>query len=233
MATQQKQGLPDFHVLIAAAGSGARMGQDIPKQYSQIHGKTVLRYSIEAFLNMPSCQSVRVIINPDDADLYHDAVSGLDLPEFIAGDKERNLSIYNGLKDFSNLKNEDIILIHDSARPCISQQDIEQFLSALKTHPAATLAAPVSSTLRVADNDNLAQEQVPRDGLWAIQTPQGFRYGDIMKAHENADPGQSYTDDTALASAIGIPVKLVKASTANIKITLPEDLQLAERLLKP
>ena len=233
MDTKQEQKLPDFHVLIAAAGSGARMGQDIPKQYSKIHGKAVLRYSIEAFLSIPACQSVRVIINPDDADLYHEAVSGLDLPGFIAGAKERNLSIYNGLKALSNLKNEDIIMFHDGARPCILQQDIENFLLALTQHPAATLAAPVSSTLRKAGNDNLAREQVPRDDLWAIQTPQGFRYGDIMKAHESADPNKTYTDDTALASAIGIPVKLVQGSNTNIKITLPEDLQLAEKLLAP
>ncbi len=225
--------LPKFHVLIAAAGSGQRMGAEIPKQYLKIHGKTVLRWGVEAFLTMPECLSIRVIINPDDANLYHDAVMGLDLSEHVTGDKERKLSISNGLKSLSYLKDQDIILVHDGARPLISKNDISNLLSALKADAAASLAVPASSTLRYANDDNNADKLVDRKHLWAMQTPQGFRYGDLLKAHEQADPEKNYTDDTALVSALNLPVKLVKGSQTNIKITHQQDLIMAEKLLQP
>ena len=225
--------LPAFHVLIAAAGSGQRMGSETPKQYIKIHGKPLLRYSVETFLSMPECLSLRVIINPDDADLYHDAVMGLDLAPPVIGGKERNISIINGLSDLSNLDDEDIVLIHDGARPLLSIDSTQSLLESLKTHKAATLSAPISSTLRRTSNECLALEQVSRDDLWSIQTPQGFRYEDILKAHNDADPQKTYTDDTALVSAIGIPVKLVEGSETNIKITRPQDLDMAEKLLQP
>ncbi len=229
----QYSDLPNFHVLIAAAGTGQRMGTETPKQYIKIHGKSVLRYSIETFLSLPECASLRVIINPNDADLYHDAIMGLDLPPSIGGGKERSDSIINGLNSLDNLKNEDIILIHDGARPLTSPENIRSLLESLKNNRAATLAAPISATLRRSDNQNSAIEQVSRDNLWSIQTPQAFRYEDLLKAHKNADPEKSYTDDTALVSAIGIPVKLVEGSEENIKVTRPQDLEMAEKLLKP
>ncbi|MCB9980909.1 MAG: 2-C-methyl-D-erythritol 4-phosphate cytidylyltransferase [Rhodospirillales bacterium] len=226
--------LPAFHVLIASAGTGSRLGDAaVPKQYLEIHRKAVLRYSIETFLSMPTCVSLQVIIGANDAELYHDAVRGLELPKPIIGSDKRNKSIFNGLKEISKVKNEDIILIHDAARPCVHPQEITGLLHALQTHRAATLACPISATLRRADANNMAADQISRDGLWAIQTPQGFRYEDLLKAHETADPRINATDDTNLVSAIGIPVKLVEGSAVNIKITYPQDLTMAEKILAP
>lgn len=225
--------LPSFHVLIAAAGSGQRMDSETPKQYLKIHGKPVLRYSIETFLSMPECASLRVIINPDDAGLYHDAVMGLNLPPPITGGKERNISINNGLKKLDKVKYKDIILIHDAARPLVSTTDIKALLSSLRNNRAASLATPISSTLRRANSENQAAEQISRDNLWALQTPQAFRYEDLRNAHEQADPSKTHTDDTTLVSAIGIPVKLVEGSKNNLKITNPEDLPMAQKLLTP
>ena len=226
------ENLPDFHVLIVAAGSGARFGGNIPKQYIQIHRKTVLEHAITPFLNMPSCQSVNVVINPNDANQYHDAVKNLEISEYIEGSNERNLSVYNGLKNLSNLKNKDIILIHDAARPCVHPTDIAKLLTAMQNTPAATLATPVSSTLRKEDDEHNLQNQVNRENLWALQTPQAFIYGDIIRAHENNNL-HNITDDTALVSALGIAVKRVEGSPSNIKITHPSDLDMAEQLLKP
>lgn len=220
-----------FHVLIAAAGRGTRLGGDIPKQYMKIAGKPVLRHSVETFLGIPGCRSLTIIIDPQDAKLYHEAVSGLDLPAPITGSNERNKSITNGLIKSSHVKNDEIILIHDAARPCVRAEDIQNLLTALESNRAAALAAPVSATLRRASDKNEATETVPRDSLWELQTPQAFRYGDLLDAHRKADPDKIHTDDTQLVSALGITVKLVEGSQTNIKITRPEDLKLAEKIL--
>ncbi len=129
------------------------------------------------------------------------------------------------------LKNEEIILIHDAARPCLESEDIKKLLAALQTSRAATLATPVSTTLRRSEGEKEAADIIPRDDLWAIQTPQAFRYGDLLTAHRKADPEKKYTDDTQLVSALGIAVKLIEGRETNIKITRPEDFELAEKFL--
>lgn len=223
--------LPAFHVLIAAAGSGSRFCSKTPKQYLKIAGKPLLRHSIETFLSLPSCASLHVIIDPTDADKYHDAVRGLTLPAPIAGLNERNKSIFNGLKNIPKLKNEELILIHDAARPCVRAEYVARLLMTLQTERAASLATPISATLRRASNEQTASESVSRDALWAMQTPQGFHFGDLLKAHETAPPDMNATDDTTLVTALGIPVKLVEGCTTNIKITHPQDLIMAEKIL--
>lgn len=220
-----------FHALIAAGGSGSRLNADKPKQYLDINGHSILRHTLNIFHQMPECLSIQVIISSDDAESYHDAVNGLDLPEPVAGGKERNISIYNGLKNLSHLDFEDIVLIHDAARPCVNPTDIRKLLSELETHRAVTLATPVTSTLRKGNTQDIALEPVSRENLWEIQTPQAFRYGDILSAHKNADPNKTYTDDSALATDNDIDVKLVEGAKTNIKITTSDDLELAEFLL--
>ncbi len=215
-----------FHVLIAAAGQGERFGGERPKQYVFLNGKPLLRHTVDIFLNHPNLASLRVIINPDHADLYHAAVSGLTLPKPIYGSNRRNTSIYNGLKEISHLKNEDIILVHDAVRPLISHDEINDLVEQAVKTGAATLATPITDTIRKSTG-----EPVSRDGLWTIQTPQGFHYGLLKKAHEAAND-QNATDDTSLVSALGHPVALVEGSRGNIKITVPSDIGLAEKLLK-
>ena len=222
--------LPEFYALIAAAGSGARFGANTPKQYIKIAGKTLLRHALDAFLSHPKCRGVKVIINPQDAKSYHETVSDLKIEEHSEGSSERNLSIYNGLKDFSKLKNKDIILIHDAARPCITHHEINALLTALQETPAATLTLPVSAT--IARGSKEIEGYTDRTNASALQTPQGFRYGDILTAHENAPKNEIITDDTALVKAQGIKVTLVQGSPGNIKVTHPQDLDMAETLLK-
>jgi 2-C-methyl-D-erythritol 4-phosphate cytidylyltransferase/2-C-methyl-D-erythritol 2,4-cyclodiphosphate synthase len=218
-----------FYALIAAAGKSTRMNGAVPKPYMRINGKSVLRQSIETFQSIPECRGVLVIIHTDDADSYHEAIMGLDLPPYIEGSSSRKLSIYNGLKSFDDLKSQDIILIHDAARPCVSSTDIINLLQAMKNAQAATLAIPVSDTLCRGD-DNI-EMMVARNEMWQIQTPQAFHYGLIRKAHETFADDDSATDDTALIAKMGIDVKLVQGSRNNIKITYPEDIAMAEALL--
>jgi 2-C-methyl-D-erythritol 4-phosphate cytidylyltransferase/2-C-methyl-D-erythritol 2,4-cyclodiphosphate synthase len=224
-----KQG---FYVLIAAAGQGQRLGSETAKQYLTIAGKPILRYSLECFLSHPLCKGARVIIDPKDAKLYANSVIGLDLQGAIAGAETRQRSVFMGLKAFAGLKSDDILLIHDAARPCLQHADIDHLLEAFSTHRAASLALPITSTLRKSNADQVAGVVIDRDSLWAMQTPQAFYYGDLLRAHESAEPDENSPDDTSLISKSGIDVKLVLGNAQNIKITYPEDLIMAEKILQ-
>lgn len=215
-----------FHVLIAAAGDGKRFGSNRPKQYTLVHGKTLLRHTLDIFLNHKNLASIRVIINPEHRALYHEAVSGLSLPEPVHGSITRKLSIYNGIKEFTQVKDDEIILIHDAARPLVAHEDINRLIEEARHTGAATLATPITDTLRKTDG-----ETVNRDGVWAIQTPQAFHYAILKKAHERAGTRDA-TDDSSLVTDLGLTVALVEGSRTNIKITRPEDMLIAQRFLQ-
>ena len=215
-----------FHVLIAAAGSGVRFGGGRPKQYALLNGKPLLRHTLDVFINHPDLSSLRVIINADHQSLYNEAVAGLDLPPPIYGSDTRKSSIYNGLNGVSHLKDNDILLVHDAARPLVCINDITKLALEANKTGAATLATPVTDTLRHESGNT-----VERDGLWTIQTPQGFHYSILKNAHEAAK-NDNATDDAGLVTTSGRPVALVEGSRNNIKITRPEDIELAEKLLQ-
>lgn len=212
-----------FYAVIAAGGSGSRLGGDVPKQYLKIGGKAVLRRTIEAFLVCPGLKGLTVVIDPVHESLYKEAVAGLAQPPFVAGGHDRKSSVYNGLKALS-AADEAVVLIHDAARPFIDPAQISAVAGAAYDHRAATLAIPVSDTLYCSNNNNY----VNRNGLWTVQTPQAFHYGLIMKAHAQAG---EYTDDTSLVAALGHEIKLVPGSRENFKITTMDDLQMAQKLL--
>jgi 2-C-methyl-D-erythritol 4-phosphate cytidylyltransferase / 2-C-methyl-D-erythritol 2,4-cyclodiphosphate synthase len=214
--TKNKQ----FHVVIVAAGHGDRFGGDVPKQYKLLNGKPVLRHSIEKFMENPGLKSLHVVINPMHQGFYEKAVEGLDLPASIHGGSKRKTSVYSALKRISYVLDDEILLVHDAARPFVTA--IDALLEAMNGHDAATIAIPVSDTLRRGD------EIVDREGLWTVQTPQAFRFGILKKAHETIKG--SFTDDTGLVSAMGVPVKMVMGSRSNLKITVPEDFTIAEKL---
>lgn len=219
----------EFHVLIPAAGVGSRVGGDLPKQYQSIHGKTVLRHTLDAVLSTPGVKSLRVIIDPEWVTAYQDAVHGLDLPPPIMGGKSRKESVYNGINDFSHLKNEEIILIHDAARPFIRPERIIASAQAAKTSGAATLAAHIHDTI-VEAND---YTRLNRDHLRSIQTPQAFQYGVLKQAHNHFKDNEDFTDDAGLAAAAGHAVTLVDGDRMNFKITTAEDMIRAAKLLAP
>lgn len=220
-----------FAAVIVAAGSGQRFGGDIPKQYARLNGKPVLRHAIDAFLKCkPLLSDLRIVIDPAHADLYRDAVSGLDLPEPIHGGKERKDSVHNALLSLPHLSVDHAVLIHDGARPLIDTSLIATVVAALNSHQAVTLGQPVSDTLRRVDQGVL-DDTINRTGLWALQTPQGFHYGVILKAHAAARALSDITDDTGVVSAYGIDVFTAPGSRRNIKITTPEDLTMASALL--
>ncbi|TWA87281.1 2-C-methyl-D-erythritol 2,4-cyclodiphosphate synthase [Azospirillum brasilense] len=214
--------------LIVAAGSGQRFGAEQPKQYLDLAGQPVLRRTVEAFRRHPKVSAVRVVINPAFRDFYDAAVAGLDLPEPVAGGASRQDSVRNGLEALAESA-PDRVLIHDAARPLIDSDTIDAVIAALDTHPAALAAVPVTDTLKRGEG-GLVTGTVDRGGLWRAQTPQGFRFPDILAAHRAA-AGLELTDDAAVAERAGLPVALVPAREENFKVTTPDDLTRAARAL--
>jgi 2-C-methyl-D-erythritol 4-phosphate cytidylyltransferase / 2-C-methyl-D-erythritol 2,4-cyclodiphosphate synthase len=210
--------------LIVAAGRGQRAGGDVPKQYAplDVSGMTVLGRAVDAFLAAPLVDAVQVVAHPDDADLYRRAVGQRPLPPPVAGGVTRQQSVLAGLEALA-AEPPQLVLIHDAARPFVSQITIAQVIAALAVDAAAIAAIPVTDTLKVADNAGYVAATRDRSGLWQAQTPQGFRFPAILAAHRAA-AGAALTDDAAVAEAAGIKVRLVAADRDNVKLTTAADL---------
>lgn len=212
--------------LIVAAGRGTRLGGEIPKQYIPLNGPPALRRSIERFLAVPGMTRVTAVIHPDDADLYGQAMQGLDDPRLsspVLGGATRAISVRAGLEALESDAPTNV-LIHDAARPFMPQGVIEAVISALSTSEGACAALPVIDALWRAE-DTLAEAAVPRDGLWRAQTPQGFRYAPILAAHRAHDG--TGADDVAVAREAGLEVRFVIGSETGYKITTADDLERA------
>ncbi|MTH96880.1 bifunctional 2-C-methyl-D-erythritol 4-phosphate cytidylyltransferase/2-C-methyl-D-erythritol 2,4-cyclodiphosphate synthase [Roseibium sp. RKSG952] len=229
--------------LIVAAGRGRRFGatdREAPKQYHRLAGRPVLSHTLDAFLSHPRISHVLVVISPDDLPLYEHAAercqstrkSHLLPPE--TGGESRQISVHNGLTALS-AHTPDLVLIHDGARPLVSRAVIEGVIGSLENGTSACLAAtPVFDTLKRKSDKKIPLETVDRTSLFAAQTPQGFAYAKILKAHEHAARQglTDFTDDTGLAEWAGLSVELAPGDTDNLKITMRGDLQRAERILK-
>jgi 2-C-methyl-D-erythritol 4-phosphate cytidylyltransferase/2-C-methyl-D-erythritol 2,4-cyclodiphosphate synthase len=220
--------MPNAIALIVAAGSGTRLGGEVPKQYLALGGRAVLRHSIETFLRHPAISGVRVVISAEHRALYDGAVAGLAILPPVAGGASRQDSVRNGLESLADLR-PDRVLIHDAARPFLTPDIVDRTLAALDDAPGAVVAVPVTDTLK-RGHDGRVAGTVDRTALWRAQTPQAFRYAEILAAHRQAK-GAAMTDDAAVAEAAGLPVKLVMGADDNFKITTSDDLQRAQRLL--
>lgn len=221
--------------LVVAAGRGVRLGGELPKQYIPIDGRPVLRRTVELFLSVPEVSSVTVVIHVDDDDLYRKAMSGLTdikLGKPVLGGSTRAGSVRAGLEALV-VEAPQNVLIHDAARPFMPTSVITSVIKTLSSAEGACAALPVVDALWSA-KDSVAKAPVPRDGLWRAQTPQGFRFEQILNAHRAHD-GQG-ADDVAVAREAGMLVKFVQGSEAGYKITTADDLARAEddaKRLKP
>lgn len=213
-------------VVIVAAGRGRRLGSDIPKQYIPLGSKTSLRRVCETFLSHRAVNWIVPVINAEDQTLFRETLSGLDdqrlLPETNGGDT-RARSVRNGLEQLASFSPKKV-LIHDAARPFLTHEVIDRVVRALDISDGACAALPVVDALWKSEN-NSAQSQVPRDGLWRAQTPQGFTFEKILSAHREHDGHAG--DDVAVATEFGLQVQLVIGSPMNYKITSAADLQRA------
>jgi len=222
--------------LIPAAGMGKRMGAEINKQYLQLGGVPIVARTIAAFEQAPFVDAI-YIITPEAEIPYcreHivDKFGFRKVRGIIAGGKERQNSVINGLRAVTELAADDVVLIHDGVRPFIQPDIVKAAITAACEYDGALVAVPAKDTIKVVIN-GVITETPQRETLWQAQTPQAFRYGIIRNAHEQADAdGFLGTDDTSLVERLGGRIKVVMGDYRNIKITTPEDLVLAEAFLK-
>jgi 2-C-methyl-D-erythritol 4-phosphate cytidylyltransferase/2-C-methyl-D-erythritol 2,4-cyclodiphosphate synthase len=234
--SRQTQGLEILPVriaaLIVAAGRGTRAGTELPKQYLKIGPTTVLDQAVAAFAGHPAVTTVQVVIHPDDREIYAASLSyrSPKIAAPVAGGASRQSSVRLGLTAIA-ASGADLVLIHDAARPFIPVAVIDRVIAALDRCPGAVPALPVADTLKRDTGAATIAATVPREGLWRAQTPQGFRFSDILAAHEKAaDAGRDdFTDDAAIAEWAGLTVALVDGATENTKITTAADVCDARR----
>ncbi|WP_428539461.1 bifunctional 2-C-methyl-D-erythritol 4-phosphate cytidylyltransferase/2-C-methyl-D-erythritol 2,4-cyclodiphosphate synthase [Profundibacter sp.] len=208
--------------IIVAAGRGLRAGGDLPKQFQPLRGRMVLQHTIAAFARHPQINRIILVINTDDRDL----LPTLPDVEVVNGGATRDASVQAGLNAANGAE---LVLIHDAARPLVSQRIITDVLDALKTHAGAAPALPVTDALW-RGQDGRVQAPHPRDGLFRAQTPQGFHLDQILAAHAAHSGGA--LDDVEVALAAGLDVAIVMGDEANMKITMPEDFTRAEQMME-
>ncbi len=211
--------------LVVAAGSGARAGGDVPKQYALVGGKPLLAHALD-HLRHRGIDDIRVVIGPGQEELYAAAVGDRALPAPIIGGALRRDSVRNGLEALAREGDVARVLIHDAARPFLPATVIDRLLAALVYAPAAVPVLPVVDTL--AHSDGALGDTIGRDGLVRVQTPQAFRFSDILAAHRAWPDNRDATDDAQIARAAGHAIATVPGDPALEKITLPDDFARAE-----
>ena len=224
--------MPKIHALIVAAGRGSRAGVGGPKQYRLVAGRAVLAHTASAFLAHPQIDRVSIAIHGDDRAAYEAAMADLNDPKLsppILGGASRQDSVRLGLRSMAP-EAPDFVLIHDGARPLVSAQTISNIIKEINQKQGASAALPVHDTLKKEQSTYCGKEIIERDGLWRMSTPQGFPFTPILAAHDALE-SENFTDDSALALATGLPVKLVESNPENIKITLEKDFAMAEKLM--
>ncbi|MBU3812603.1 MAG: 2-C-methyl-D-erythritol 4-phosphate cytidylyltransferase [Candidatus Niameybacter stercoravium] len=220
--------------IIVAGGSGSRMGTSTKKQYLKIKDKEILVYTVECFQNMPEIQEIIVVTGKEDIayveQLLKDTYKLDKVSCIVAGGKERQDSVYNGIQAAD--EKSDYLVIHDGARPLITKETVRAGLDMAYANRASIIAVPVKDTIKIVSKEGKVEATPDRSSLWSVQTPQIFEKELIIQAHEYAkEHGLSVTDDSMLVEAIGVPVYIVEGAYTNIKITTPEDLIIAEKML--
>jgi 2-C-methyl-D-erythritol 4-phosphate cytidylyltransferase len=220
--------------VIAAAGAAKRFGGSIPKPYLKIGGKTLIEHSLRALESLPGVAGGAVVLAPGDrrfrllpARVRHSVVT-------TAGGPTRALSVLNGLKALVNAADDDWVLVHDAARPCLPRHDLEALVTGCSGDPVGgLLAVPVADTVKKADAEGRAERTVSRDALWRAQTPQMFRRGRLQLALTRArERGLDVTDEASAIEWLGLRPKLIEGSSLNIKITRPTDLVFAQAAMR-
>ncbi|GFO65741.1 2-C-methyl-D-erythritol 4-phosphate cytidylyltransferase [Geomonas paludis] len=222
--------------LIPAAGMGKRMGAGSNKQYLMLDGMPILARTVQTFQEAACIDAIYLISPEQEIPFCRSEVveryGFTKVRAIVPGGSERQHSVYNGLRAIDDIEPEDIVLIHDGVRPFVSVQMLEDAVAAAREAGACVVAVPVKDTVKVV-REGVVAATPPRETLWLAQTPQGFRYGLIRAAHDQAAAaGFLGTDDASLMEWQGQPVRVVQGDYRNIKITTPEDMILAEAFLK-
>lgn len=217
--------------VVVAAGRGSRMRAADNKPYLLLAGKPVLAHTLDAFERCEAVNSIVIIAAPGEEKRAAEVVTAGRFRKVTAiqpGGKERQDSVYAGLAALDT----DGVLVHDAARPLVTPAQIEACCRAAEEHGASALAVPVKDTIKVSDGKGFIVATPERSTLWSVQTPQAFSRAELIAAHEQAQAGGApATDDAMLIERMGRKVAIVEGDYANLKITTPDDLPIAELLL--
>ncbi|MBE7185520.1 MAG: bifunctional 2-C-methyl-D-erythritol 4-phosphate cytidylyltransferase/2-C-methyl-D-erythritol 2,4-cyclodiphosphate synthase [Methylobacterium mesophilicum] len=219
-------------VVVVAAGRGERAGKaEGPKQYRKLGDRTVIARSLDRFRQHSGIGPIVVVVHADDTELLSAAcdVEGL---RVVIGGSTRQASVLRGLEaleDDAPAK----VLIHDAVRPFVDAETVDRVIEAVDEEAGALAASPMPDTLKREAADGTVLETLPRQGLWAAQTPQGFPFASILEAHRKADMEgrHDFTDDAAIAEWAGLPVRLVEGSAENAKLTWTRDIERARAMI--
>ena len=218
--------------IVLAAGKGSRMQSAVPKQYLELCGKPVLYYSLAAF-EESFIDEIILVAGKDDISYCKEQIveryGFQKVTKIIAGGAERYLSVYQGLLA---AEEADYVYIHDGARPFVDAAILSDAKACVEQYQACVAGMPVKDTIKIVDAEDFAKETPERKYVWQVQTPQVFSYALVREAYDMLMEDQdaySVTDDAMVVETmLNYPVKLFQASYKNIKITTPEDLQIAE-----
>lgn len=224
-------------VIVCAAGQGKRMVLGKNKQFLELQGKPLLIHTLQQWeYSSSDIKDITVVVGQGEVErveeLIHSEQWSKNYTVVVGGD-ERQESVYQGLLAIANPQQPDIVLIHDGARPFFTLEEVEELIKKTRLHGAAVLAVPMKDTIKRVTNEGQIEETLDRSKLWAVQTPQAFTYPLILQAHQWArEESIIATDDASLVEKLMSPVYIVQGSYNNIKLTTPEDIDLAEFLLQ-
>jgi 2-C-methyl-D-erythritol 4-phosphate cytidylyltransferase len=236
--TATNQQPPRYFALLPAAGVGARMAANGPKQYLTVGGKPMLRHAVDAFRASALVTHTYVVVSPDDGVIDSVLPPELDgVTVLRVGGATRMDSVLNGLRALAGvLAEHDLVMVHDAARPGLTPALIAKLIDCVGDDPAGgLLAMPVVDTIKrsapATDGSSISAATVPRDGLWAAQTPQMFSYALLLRALGSAPDANAITDDASAVEMLGHAPRLIEGHPRNLKVTLPADIRIAEMYL--
>ena len=227
-----------FYALIPAAGSGSRMGGAIEKQYLDLNSVPMIAHAMMVLAREPRIARIFVVLSPTDKRWNNYEWQGWEerIEVLRCGGKTRAETVLNGLEAIAKVcAVDDWVLVHDAARPCLPDEMLGKLLDEVADDPVGgLLAVPVADTLKRASADTIsgarAEATVPRAGLWQAQTPQMFRHGTLVEALRAA--GSDMTDEASAIEQMGLQPRLVESDSRNLKVTYPQDLELASMILR-
>ncbi|NIP32182.1 MAG: 2-C-methyl-D-erythritol 4-phosphate cytidylyltransferase [Candidatus Dadabacteria bacterium] len=220
-------------VIIPAAGISKRYSSSVKKQFAELGGKPLLNYSVKAFELNENINEIIVVTHADDIkEAKRLLINFKKITNIVPGGKERQFSVKNGFKSVSG--DTDIVLIHDAARPFISNNLINKIITECMVNKAVILAIPITDTVKEVDLSNLnIIKTVPRESLWRAQTPQAFKYSLLREIYDKLDlDSLNITDESQLAELLGEKIKIINGSVYNLKVTDVNDLRIAESYIK-
>lgn len=225
-----------YFVIIPAAGTGSRFGAEKPKQYLPLLHYPLLWHTLKVFCACERISRIWVVLSPEDQEWQKTAwhLLGAKVEMVACGGASRAESVRNGLIAAQTaIADDDWVLVHDAARPCLASATLEQFLDRLADDPVGgLLAVPVADTLKRENTAGRVAETYPRAGLWQAQTPQMFPYRLLSDALANSASDPAITDEASAIEALGLQPRLVTGENTNFKVTYPSDLPLAELILR-